>query len=215
LSSARAIAADLIPLWAERGVVRALVTGIHGGPADVLARLAPVLGWGSVNSPSLEVEGLDDVTASDRSAARALGGAIRPVVFAERDGACLRAFAGPAFLPLTDPLASLDEALSGIRLDGVHADRGRCCPGAPALVSAPDTPWLVRITFPGVVPPDAAIHALVSRTGLVVDRIEGGEFSSTSRWLLVDVHSRRDIEGAMTRLSHTHRVAGTAFRKVT
>jgi hypothetical protein len=214
LSSARAIAADLLPAWAGRGVVRAVMTGTHTGSAGALARLALLVGWGPVGASSLEATDPNEVTASDRSAARSLGGAIRPVVFAERDGACLRAFAGPAFLPLTDPLASMDEALNGIRLDGVHADTRRCSPGTPAVLTAPETPWLLRLTFPGVVPSDAAIHTLVSRTGLVVERIEGAGFSSTSRWLLIDVHSRGDVDGAVARLSLTHRVAVGAFRTV-
>ena len=69
---------------------------------------------------ALDVSGIRHVTADDLAAARSIGGTIKAVVSAERDATGVRAFVGPAFLPSTEPLASLGGALNGIRLDGRH-----------------------------------------------------------------------------------------------
>jgi hypothetical protein len=234
LSPADARAGDLLQACAFRGRIgRVLIAGSETGepengnrepaagnltPAEraarTLARFAALLGWGFLDSPSLEVTGCDDVTTTDRSAARRIGGAIRPIVFAERDLDGLRAFAGPAFVPDSEPLASLDEALSGIRVDvqDCHSIAAPC--GAPAILEAPRTPWLVRITFPGLVPSDATVCHLASSAGLRAGRVEGAAFSTTARWLLVDVHSRGEIEAAAARLAHAHRLTVVPFRRL-
>jgi homoserine dehydrogenase len=67
---------------------------------------------------ALDVDGIRRVTADDLAAARSLGGTIKAVVSAERDATGVRAFVGPAFLPSSEPLASLAGALNGIMLDG-------------------------------------------------------------------------------------------------
>ena len=88
--------------------------------ADKLVLLTSLFGWGRVSRETLDVCGIRRVTAGDLAAARSLGGTIKPVVSAERDASGVRAFVGPAFLPQTEPLASLTGALNGIRLDGRH-----------------------------------------------------------------------------------------------
>jgi homoserine dehydrogenase len=47
-----------------------------------------------------------------------LGGTIKPTVCARHAGAGVEAFVGPAFVPLTHPLASLGGTLNGIQLSG-------------------------------------------------------------------------------------------------
>jgi homoserine dehydrogenase len=88
--------------------------------ADKLLLLTALFGWGRVSREALDVTGIRRVTADDLAAARSIGGTIKAVVSAERDNAGVRAFVGPAFLPFTQPLASLGGALNGIRLDGRH-----------------------------------------------------------------------------------------------
>ena len=75
---------------------------------------------GTAVEEALDVSGIRHVTADDLAAARSIGGTIKAVVSAERDATGVRAFVGPAFLPSTEPLASLGGALNGIRLDGRH-----------------------------------------------------------------------------------------------
>jgi homoserine dehydrogenase len=92
--------------------------------ADKLLLLTSLFGWGRLSREGLDVRGIRGITADDLAAARSLGGTLKPIVFAQRDAAGLetsvRAFVGPAFLPATEPLASLSGALNGIRLDGRH-----------------------------------------------------------------------------------------------
>lgn len=98
--------------------------------ADKLLLLTSLFGWGRLSREALDVDGIRRVTADDLAAARSGGGTIKAVVSAERDieragspraqQAGVRAFVGPAFLPSTEPLASLGGALNGIRLDGQH-----------------------------------------------------------------------------------------------
>jgi homoserine dehydrogenase len=88
--------------------------------ADKLILLTSLFGWGRLSRETLDVGGIRRVTAGDLAAARSLGGTIKPVVSAERDASGVCAFVGPAFLPATEPLASLGAALNGIRLDGRH-----------------------------------------------------------------------------------------------
>jgi len=88
--------------------------------ADKLLLLTSLFGWGRLSREALDVSGIRSVTADDLAAARSIGGTIKAVVSAERDAVGVRAFVGPAFLPSTEPLASLGGALNGIRLDGRH-----------------------------------------------------------------------------------------------
>lgn len=88
--------------------------------ADKLLLLTSLFGWGRLSKETLDVSGIRTVTADDLAAARSIGGTIKAVVSAERDSNGVRAFVGPAFLPSTEPLASLGGALNGIRLDGRH-----------------------------------------------------------------------------------------------
>lgn len=88
--------------------------------ADKLLLLTSLFGWGRLSREALDVTGIRKVSAEDLAAARSIGGTIKAVVSAERDATGVRAFVGPAFLPSTEPLASLGGALNGIRLDGRH-----------------------------------------------------------------------------------------------
>jgi homoserine dehydrogenase len=88
--------------------------------ADKLLLLTSLFGWGRLSREALDIRGIRGVTAADLAAARSLGGTIKAVVSAERDATGVRAFVGPAFLPSTEPMASLGGALNGIKLDGRH-----------------------------------------------------------------------------------------------
>ena len=88
--------------------------------ADKLLLLTALFGWGRLTRESLDVRGIDGIGPDDLAAARSLGGTIKPLVFAHRDRAGVRAFVGPAFIAATEPLASLRGPLNGIRLDGRH-----------------------------------------------------------------------------------------------
>ncbi|HJU42869.1 MAG TPA: homoserine dehydrogenase [Vicinamibacterales bacterium] len=88
--------------------------------ADKLLLLTSLFGWGRLSRESLDVGGIRGITRDDLTAARSLGGTIKPLVYAQRDTAGVRAFVGPAFIAANEPLASLSGSLNGIRLDGRH-----------------------------------------------------------------------------------------------
>ena len=88
--------------------------------ADKLRLLTLLFGWGRLSRESLDVRGVRGITPDDLTAARSVGGTIKPLVFAQRDDAGVQAFVGPAFIPASDPLAALGGSLNGIRLDGRH-----------------------------------------------------------------------------------------------
>jgi homoserine dehydrogenase len=70
----------------------------------------------SVDPRAIEVDGIGAVTCDDLRRARELGGTIKPVVHAAWVEGRLEAFAGPAFVPLDNPLARLDGVANGIVL---------------------------------------------------------------------------------------------------
>ncbi len=162
--------------------------------AGQLSRLVSLFGWGALDRAALEVTASGRVTAADVAAARHAGGAMRPVVSAALVDGGVEAFAGPAFLSLSQPLATLAAGLNGIRLDGKHVsdvfvsgpDLGLgFTPVAhrirPVVTRSPVTPWFARVMFPGVVPPNAAAAALVGAAGLTVEGVvEWG--TGESRW---------------------------------
>jgi homoserine dehydrogenase len=116
-SSASALAAAQQLGFAEPDPARDL-DGLDA--ADKLMLLTSLFGWGRLAREGLDVRGIRNIGADDLAAARSLGGTIKPVVYARRDAVGVTAFVGPAFLPATEPLASLGGALNGIRLDGKH-----------------------------------------------------------------------------------------------
>ncbi len=214
--------------------------------ADKLLLLTTLFGWGRLSRDGLDITGIRGITAGDAAAARSLGGAIKAIVFAERDAGGVRAFVGPAFLPVTEPLASLGGALNGIRLDGRHVSNLFFSgPGAgpdvtaatllddaaqaasferriharprgsvrPVFPASPATRWLLRLTFPGVLPAAAAVSACVSDTGVRVEQV-ADHATANSRWVLLGPHSRRDLDQAIETLSNTHRIEAAAFRRI-
>jgi len=213
--------------------------------ADKLVLLTSLFGWGRLSRERLEVRGIRHITRDDLAAAQSVGGTLKPVVFAQRDDAGVGAFVGPAFLPATEPLASLGGALNGIRLDGKHvtnlffsgpgagpdvtaatllddvaqaASAGKRIYPRPAassraiFASPPITPWLLRLSFPGVVPAAGAVAALATACGFPVERV-ADVATSTSRWILIGPQSRRALDAAISKLAATHRVDTAAFRR--
>lgn len=214
--------------------------------ADKLLLLASLFGWGRLSREALDVAGVRTVTPGDLAAARAAGGAIKPIVFGERDAAGVCAFVAPAFLSSSEPLASLGGALNGIRLDGRHVSNLFFSgPGAgpdvtaatllddavqaatskrealaPAVTprhtifpTSPATPWLLRVTFPGVLPSAPAVSSLVYHAGLRVEQVLD-HADDHSRWLSIGLEGRRAVDAAMARLAATHRIEAAAFRRV-
>ncbi len=120
-------------------------------------------------------------------------------------------FSGPGAGPDVTAATLLDDAVqatSGERR--VH--QRPAASTAPAFPAAPATSWLLRVTFPGVLPSAAAVTQVVANAGLPVERV--ADYATVdSRWVFVGPQGRRDVDAALTRLSGTHRLDATAIRR--
>jgi hypothetical protein len=89
-------------------------------------------------------------------------------------------------------------------------------------------PWFVRVTFPGIAPPDAFITSVATAAGLHVEslahgpafalesragRATAGMPSDHSRWLLVAPQPRAAISSAVRQLRAAHRIHAVPFRQ--
>ncbi|MGH9384584.1 MAG: hypothetical protein ACRD2N_09895 [Vicinamibacterales bacterium] len=197
--------------------------------ADKLTRLASLFGWSAISRDHLEVEGIRRLTTEDLAAAREIGGAIKPIVWAARRASGVEAFVGPAFLSRSEPLAAVDGAHNGIRLDGKHVSNlflsgpgggpdvtsflDNNMDAAPMAVAAPLTPWFLRVTFPGHLPQDDAVRRVVTAAGFDVAQVVAGS-NGSSRWLTTDSLSRQDVGAACARLHAVHRIESYALRRL-
>jgi len=175
---------------------------------------------------AIEVRGITALTRHDLVHARKLGGAIKPIVSATWAGETIEAFVGPAFVPLTDPLAHLEGTTNGIRFvdergsvlffagpgagpavtavtvldDVLEAIRGGCAlpiVRRTAHVRTPTTPWILRATSRGRLPSGAAIADLLSAYGVWAERTStGGVTGGEGVWLLTYPCSRDRINAA-------------------
>jgi homoserine dehydrogenase len=140
----------------------------------------------------------------------ALGGALNGIRLDGRHVSNLF-FSGPGAGPDVTAATLLDDAAYVSSVSTLHARPVATV--QPVSPVAPITPWLLRLTFPGMVPPAEAVRALVSAAGIDVECV--AEFSTDrSRWLLVAPRGRRDVDAAIQKLSTTHRIDAVAFRRV-
>ncbi len=88
--------------------------------AQKLAVLLQEFAAGEATPAQLEVRGIDGLTPDDLRTARRFGGAIKPVAHADVDRTTGRiaAFVGPAFVPQSHRLASVDGCDNGLLLRG-------------------------------------------------------------------------------------------------
>jgi homoserine dehydrogenase len=215
--------------------------------ADKLALLSSIFGWGQLPPFRVDVQGIRGIDAQDLQVARSLNSTIKPLVFASRSAAGISAFVAPAQIPLTNPLAALRGALSGIQLSGTFvSDLAFSGPGAgpditaatilddvveavtsaslkpsrgfsrvpriASLAAAPVTTWLVRTTFPGLVP-DASTAAQLFRThGLTTTHVT--EAVENTRWVQIAPVSKNTLDAALSRVSSTHRIHTFALRSL-
>jgi homoserine dehydrogenase len=86
--------------------------------AEKLCVLVRHFGDWSISPSALETLGIEDITADDIAAAEDLGGVLKPAVFADWRAGELSAFAGPAFLSASHPLARVDGVRNAVLLSG-------------------------------------------------------------------------------------------------
>ncbi len=121
-------------------------------------------------------------------------------------------FSGPGAGPGVTAATLLDDAVQASTFERrihqrPHGSSRAVFPASPA------TPWFLRVTFPGVLPPASAVARLVAAAGLPVDRV-ADHATARSRWLFVGPQGRRSIDAAIEKLSNTHRIDAAAFRRI-
>lgn len=90
---------------------------------DKLIVLADLLLEAALEPGAVPIDGITDLTPRDFHAAASLGGVLKPVARAERVRAGVAAFAGPAWLPASHPLAATSGRENGVLIEGRHIDR--------------------------------------------------------------------------------------------
>lgn len=111
------------------------IGGIDAG--EKLVVLLRHFGFGNVAPHSIETCGIDQLRAIDFELARELGGALKPVVLAERHNGSIQAFIGPAFVPATARLSRVAGVENAIALRNDYGELFYSGPGAgPAPTAA-------------------------------------------------------------------------------
>ena len=95
------------------------VNGIDA--AEKLTVLLRHLGGFNVAVDAIPTVGICGIARLDLLQAQACGGTLKPVAWAEWQRNRITAYVGPAFVPLTNPLAHLHGAGNGIRIHSTHA----------------------------------------------------------------------------------------------
>jgi homoserine dehydrogenase len=86
---------------------------------DAVEKLCVLLrhfGGLSVSPSDIDRTGIEDLEQQDLEQAAALGGVVRPLVAADWTGGHVTAFAGPAFVPASNPLARIDGVQNAVVL---------------------------------------------------------------------------------------------------
>jgi homoserine dehydrogenase len=198
----------------------------------------------SVDLADIETAGITDVTGADLRHAAELGGTVKPIVQADWATGALSAFAGPAFVPLTHPLAALTGVTNGICLrdcdghtlgftgpgagpratavtvldDVRQAVEGRAAPPVVprrGWFEPPETPWLLRLTSEVRVPDGREIGDLLGSYGVWIARTSSKDTTSgEAQSFLTHPVHRPRIEAAARALSLAARCSASFIRAI-
>jgi homoserine dehydrogenase len=176
--------------------------------AEKLVILMRQFGGPAMAPGRIETTGITTITPVDLALARALGGTLKPVVHADgldARGAAVAAFAGPAFVPASHPLARVNQVTNGLCLRDVAGtelcftgpgagpdatavtildDVLEAAAGAPAwrpasappgLAVAPVTAWFVRLTSTAPLRHGAEVDDSLGAHGVWTERTSGAD----------------------------------------
>ena len=122
-------------------------------------------------------------------------------------------FSGPGAGPDVTAATILDDAVEAVTSTSARPSRGFSrVPRVATLAAAPLSPWLVRATFPGLVPDAATAAQLFEAHGLNSTHVT--DAVGDTRWLQIASTSRDALQVALHRVSTTHRVRSFAIRGV-
>ena len=132
--------------------------------AEKLAVLLQHFGDWSVRTSDIPTEGIAGIREGDLAAASALGGTIKPIVYADWSDGELTAFCGPAFVPGHHPLARVSGVQNAVRLRNVGGDLFFAGPGAGPEVTAAtlldDAAEIAWSDTPLTVPRDSGVRSV-------------------------------------------------------
>jgi hypothetical protein len=121
-------------------------------------------------------------------------------------------FSGPGAGPDVTAVTLLDDAVEAV--SSQRKPYARAEPTSrPVFPASPATSWLLRMTFPGVLPGAVSAASLVASAGLPVESV-ADHATANSRWILIGPQGRRDVDAAIARLATTHRIDAAAFRRL-
>ena len=79
-------------------------------------------------------------------------------------------------------------------------------------VTAPVTPWLLRVAFPGIVPTPTLLTDTCARHGLSVEHVT--DAIHNAGYVLVAAAEKRAVDAAVDTLERQHRTACAAYRRI-
>jgi homoserine dehydrogenase len=184
--------------------------------AEKLAVMLRHFGFGNVGLRDLEVTGIGGLRACDFVLSRDLGGALKPIVWAERHGEAVSAFVGPAFVPSAHRLAGIAGVENAVLLRNGYGELFYSGPGAgpaPTAATILDDVIVAAATGGSLrLPPVDRARAAVQRPGT-------DWFVRLTGPTLPEGHEIADLLGShgvwLRRSSETSTTDGTAYGLLT
>jgi homoserine dehydrogenase len=122
-------------------------------------------------------------------------------------------FSGPGAGPDITAATILDDAVEAVSTTSIRRTRaGNGVPRAAVLAAPPVTSWLVRATFPGVVPDGNAATQLFAAHNLSATHVT--DAIGNTRWLQIAPANRDLLDAALARIANTHRIQTFAIRSL-
>lgn len=118
-------------------------------------------------------------------------------------------FSGPGAGPEITAATILDDVVEAVSA----CRRFTVAPAGPrtaCVARAPESAWLVRVGFPGVLPDDATALALLAGVGLGV--LQTTRARNSAQWLQVSCCPGEHLTRGLAQLRHVHRVETYAVR---
>lgn len=120
-------------------------------------------------------------------------------------------FSGPGAGPDITAATLLDDAVEAVTTKTAAPTRaGTWPPHVASLAPSPVTEWLVRVTFPGLVPDAPAVAELLLAHGLRATHVT--ETIGDQRWARLTPLTREALRFALDRIAATHRLQTFAIR---
>ena len=120
-------------------------------------------------------------------------------------------FSGPGAGPDITAATILDDVVESVSTTASKSHRGLLTvPRVATLASPPATPWLVRLSFPGLVPDSSTLTQVFSSHSLTTTHVT--DAIGSERWVCTEPLTSAALWFALGRITATHRVHTAAIR---